>query len=44
MIADMSLTGDNALMIGVAGYLSFLAKKSNLKNDSPLLANGNLSL
>jgi N6-L-threonylcarbamoyladenine synthase len=37
------LTGDNALMIAIAGYFQYKNKKS-LKNPNSIKANGNLSL
>jgi len=39
----MSLTGDNAIMIGVAGYYQFKSKKT-FKKISSIKAEGNLSL
>jgi N6-L-threonylcarbamoyladenine synthase len=38
------LTGDNALMIGIAGYLEFLKSKKKVVRPENIKADGNLSL
>jgi len=38
-----NLTGDNAIMIGIAGYFQYKNKKTT-KNQKPIKAKGNLSL
>jgi len=38
------LTGDNSLMIGVAGYLNYIKKNKKLKKASDIKATGNLRL
>lgn len=41
-VPDRSLTGDNAIMIGIAGY--FQAQKGSVSDTKTLRADGNLSL
>ena len=38
------LTGDNALMIGIAGYLNYLKNKRKVPRPESIVASGNLSL
>ncbi|MDP9248976.1 MAG: tRNA (adenosine(37)-N6)-threonylcarbamoyltransferase complex transferase subunit TsaD [bacterium] len=38
------LTGDNALMIGIAGYLEFIKNKKKVPKPESIKADGNLSL
>ncbi len=38
------LTGDNALMIGIAGYLNYLKNKKKVPKPESIKADGNLSL
>ena len=38
------LTGDNGLMIGIAGYLNYLKNKKKTSKPESIKANGNLSL
>jgi tRNA A37 threonylcarbamoyltransferase TsaD len=38
------LTGDNSLMIGIAGYLNYIKNKKKVPNPSSIKAKGNLRL
>lgn len=38
------LTGDNGLMIGIAGYLNFLKNKKKVPVPESMMADGNLTL
>jgi len=44
LFPEKKLTGDNSIMIGIAGYLQYLKKKGKLKKTSNLKAKGNLKL
>ena len=38
------LSGDNSLMIGIAGYLNYIKNKKKVPNPDKIKANGNLRL
>ena len=44
LFPDKKLTGDNALMTGVAGYLEYIRNKKKTPKPGSIRANGNLSL
>ncbi len=43
LIPEISLATDNAVMIGMAGYITFLADKKSAEVNQPIKAQGNLS-
>ncbi len=44
LLPDQALTGDNALMTGVAGYLEYVKNKKKVPRPTKIKAKGNLSL
>ena len=44
LLPPRELTGDNALMIGIAGYLNFIKNKKKVPRPSSIKADGNLRL
>ncbi|MFA4975090.1 MAG: tRNA (adenosine(37)-N6)-threonylcarbamoyltransferase complex transferase subunit TsaD [Candidatus Paceibacterota bacterium] len=44
LFPEKKLTGDNSIMIGVAGYLQFIKNKKKVPKISSIKAKGNLSL
>ncbi|HEU0085889.1 MAG TPA: tRNA (adenosine(37)-N6)-threonylcarbamoyltransferase complex transferase subunit TsaD [Candidatus Paceibacterota bacterium] len=44
LLPDNALTGDNALMIGIAGYLRYMQGKKKVPKPASIKANGNLEL
>lgn len=44
LFPDKKLTGDNSVMIGVAGYLEYIDNKKSVVSSSKIQANGNLKL
>jgi N6-L-threonylcarbamoyladenine synthase len=44
MLPPKELTGDNSLMIGIAGYLNYIKKKKKTPKPSSIKAEGNLRL
>ena len=44
LVPEKNLTGDNALMIGIAGYLNFIKNKKKVPKMESIKADGNLRL
>jgi len=44
MLPPKELTGDNSLMIGIAGYLNYIKNKKKVPKPGSIKANGNLKL
>ena len=44
LLPEKELTGDNALMIGIAGYLNYIKNKKKVPNPNSIKALGNLRL
>ena len=44
LLPDKTLTGDNAIMIGVAGYLEYMKNKKKVPKVGKIIADGNLLL
>ena len=44
LFPDKKLTGDNSIMIGMAGYLEFMKNKGKVMKMSKIKADGNLRL
>jgi N6-L-threonylcarbamoyladenine synthase len=44
LLPDKEFTGDNALMIGIAGYLNYIKNKKRVPRPSSIKADGNLRL
>ncbi len=44
LFPEKALTGDNSIMIGVAGYLNYVKSKGKVKKASQIKATGNLRL
>ena len=44
LLPPRELTGDNALMIGISGYLNFIKNKKKVPRPSSIKADGNLRL
>jgi N6-L-threonylcarbamoyladenine synthase len=43
LLPPKELTGDNSLMIGIAGYMNYIKNKKKVPKPSSIKANGNLS-
>ena len=44
LFPQKELTGDNSLMIGIAGYLNYVKNKKKVPRLNSIKANGNLKL